>query len=470
MIREDNQDIAGYKFVISHHFETIARSTGDASHPARVKRLAQEAVTLATSLPLSYSSSVFVRCDTDRLDIMKVLITGPSDTPYANGCFEFDVFFPPDYPLLPMLINLETTGHHTVRFNPNLYNDGKVCLSVLNTWHGRPEEKWNAQTSSFLQVLVSIQSLILVPEPYFNEPGYERSRGTPSGTQSSREYNSNICYATVRWAMLEQIINPCPCFKDVIYAHFYLKRDEICEQIENWIVEQQNDLHDRKNQLISNSGSANAATVAAAAAAATSSASVTASSINSVTNGASSLTATTTTPQTTTTTTTTSVSGISSKSNKRSIFSNVEALKKVYEQLKNKLYALEPPKECLELLRDGQDNSQVHNRVTVATAPLTTTQTTATRTSTMLHHQSETSRSQIVPSKTQSKFLTTPPRCSSTIEANATLIADASTSSILQPVPTQVSVPVPVPMIEETNDDEEDEDIDMEKMVNDMCN
>lgn len=82
----------------------------------------------------------------------QVLITGPAETPYANGCFEFDVYFPPDYPNSPMLINLETTGRHTVRFNPNLYNDGKVCLSVLNTWHGRPEEKWNAHTSSFLQV------------------------------------------------------------------------------------------------------------------------------------------------------------------------------------------------------------------------------------------------------------------------------------------------------------------------------
>ena len=81
-----------------------------------------------------------------------MLITGPCDTPYANGCFEFDVYFPQDYPNSPPLINLETTGNHTVRFNPNLYNDGKVCLSVLNTWHGRPEEKWNPQTSSFLQV------------------------------------------------------------------------------------------------------------------------------------------------------------------------------------------------------------------------------------------------------------------------------------------------------------------------------
>lgn len=65
------------------------------------------------------------------------------------------------------------------------------------------------------QVLVSIQSLILVPEPYFNEPGFERSRGTPSGTHSSREYNSNIYQACVRYAMLEQLKNPCPCFKEV---------------------------------------------------------------------------------------------------------------------------------------------------------------------------------------------------------------------------------------------------------------
>ncbi|RZB38740.1 baculoviral IAP repeat-containing protein 6 [Asbolus verrucosus] len=270
----------GLKFVVSHHFESNAKSTGEQSHPARVKRIAQEAVTLSTSLPLSYSSSVFVRYDTSRLDVMKVLITGPSDTPYANGCFELDVFFPPDYPLSPMMINLETTGHHTIRFNPNLYNDGKVCLSVLNTWHGRPEEKWNAQTSSFLQVLVSIQSLILVPEPYFNEPGYERSRGTPAGTQSSREYNANICQATVRWGMLEQIINPCLCFKEIIHTHFYLKRHEIIAQVEGWIKDLENDITEKR---------------------------------------------------------------ISRTANKRSPTANIDSFKKIFQQLKEQLLKLKPP-------------------------------------------------------------------------------------------------------------------------------
>ncbi|CAK1550991.1 unnamed protein product [Leptosia nina] len=238
----------GFRFTVPYHFEATVRAAGERTHPARMKRLAQEAATLATSLPLSYSSSVFVRTDTDRLDVMKVLITGPSDTPYANGCFVLDVYFPAEYPAVPMLINLETTGRHSVRFNPNLYNDGKVCLSVLNTWHGRPEEKWNAHTSSFLQVLVSIQSLILVPEPYFNEPGYERSRGTSVGNSASLEYNSNIYQACVRWAMLDHLRSPDPCFKEVIQTHFWIKRNEIMQTVANWITELEGQTGDERTQ------------------------------------------------------------------------------------------------------------------------------------------------------------------------------------------------------------------------------
>uniref|UniRef100_F7FUX9 Dual E2 ubiquitin-conjugating enzyme/E3 ubiquitin-protein ligase BIRC6 n=1 Tax=Ornithorhynchus anatinus TaxID=9258 RepID=F7FUX9_ORNAN len=244
MVSEDDDGKLGFK--VNYHYMSQVKNASDANSAARARRLAQEAVTLSTSLPLSSSSSVFVRCDEERLDIMKVLITGPADTPYANGCFEFDVYFPQDYPNSPPLVNLETTGGHSVRFNPNLYNDGKVCLSILNTWHGRPEEKWNPQTSSFLQVLVSVQSLILVAEPYFNEPGYERSRGTPSGTQSSREYDGNIRQATVKWAMLEQIRNPSPCFKEVIHKHFYLKRVEIMAQCEEWIADIQQYSSDKR--------------------------------------------------------------------------------------------------------------------------------------------------------------------------------------------------------------------------------
>ena len=63
---------------VSYHFASTLRSavtSGDPGSAARARRLAQEISSLASSLPLSYSSSVFVRCDEERLDIMKVTTT-----------------------------------------------------------------------------------------------------------------------------------------------------------------------------------------------------------------------------------------------------------------------------------------------------------------------------------------------------------------------------------------------------------
>lgn len=223
-------------FNVAHRFEANALESADsASNRQRSRRLAQESATWSHSLPLSPSSTIFVRCDIARMDVLKVLIVGPADTPYANGCFVFDVHLPGDYPNVPPLISLETTGGGRVQFNPNLYDNGGVCLSVLNTWFGGPDEMWKPQTSSLLQVLVSIQSLILVPEPFFNEPGNERMRGTAEGTQLSNAYNHVTACNTFLWAIQSQLRSCCPVFGDVIRTHFYLKRKEICQQLQEWL-------------------------------------------------------------------------------------------------------------------------------------------------------------------------------------------------------------------------------------------
>ncbi|CAL1152374.1 unnamed protein product [Cladocopium goreaui] len=86
----------------------------------------------------------------------------------------------------------------TVCFNPNLYSNGKVCLSLLGTWQGERAENWDATTSRAVQVLISIQSLILVPQPYFNEPGFEREIGTETGERRSHEYNRSVRENCVR--------------------------------------------------------------------------------------------------------------------------------------------------------------------------------------------------------------------------------------------------------------------------------
>ena len=82
-----------------------------------------------------------------------------------------------------------TTGGGTVRFNPNLYANGKVCLSLLGTWSGEP---WMPQKSTLLQVLVSILAMIFVSKPYFNEPGYQSQEGTARGKEKNDEYNKKI--------------------------------------------------------------------------------------------------------------------------------------------------------------------------------------------------------------------------------------------------------------------------------------
>ena len=59
------------------------------------------------------------------------MITGPADTPYTGGVFEFDIYFPPGYPRCPPKVKFRTTGAGSVRFNPSLCNEGKVSTEIM---------------------------------------------------------------------------------------------------------------------------------------------------------------------------------------------------------------------------------------------------------------------------------------------------------------------------------------------------
>ena len=50
------------------------------------------------------------------MDLVRVLITGPVDTPYNYGCFVFDVSYPINYPVNPPLVVMTTTGNGTIRY------------------------------------------------------------------------------------------------------------------------------------------------------------------------------------------------------------------------------------------------------------------------------------------------------------------------------------------------------------------
>ncbi|EJF62236.1 ubiquitin conjugating enzyme family protein [Dichomitus squalens] len=242
---ENEQDqTPSYKF----YFNNEARMLANSDIPKRSLAIAKELAVLTTNLPVAWNSSVFLRVDETRVDIIKALITGPEGTPYYNGCFLFDVFLGPNYNQSPPSVKYMTTNGGKYRFNPNLYADGKVCLSLLGTWSG---PGWIAGKSTLLQVLISIQSMILCEEPYLNEPGWANSGGTPK----SLAYSANIRRMVVKTAarpsasirpyhgtdlliqMLGNLKAPPEPWADVIRTHFRLKARSVMAQLDKWLAD-----------------------------------------------------------------------------------------------------------------------------------------------------------------------------------------------------------------------------------------
>ena len=117
--------------------------------------------------PLTENGIYYIHDDTDMLKGY-ALIIGPSDTPYFGGNYFFEFVYPNDYPHSPPKVTYCTNGNN-IRFNPNLYTCGKVCISLLNTWRG---EQWTScQTIS--TVLLTLCTL-LCKDPLLNEPGVNK--------------------------------------------------------------------------------------------------------------------------------------------------------------------------------------------------------------------------------------------------------------------------------------------------------
>lgn len=132
-----------------------------------------------------------------------------------------------DYPQVPPSVHFMTTGGGGVRFNPNLYNSGKICLSLLGTWNG---PGWIPGRSTLLQVLVSIQSLIFVQNPYYNEPGYEQNMHCSEAENENMHHREH----TLALAILAPLRRPDAMFADVISEHFQHKREEVEQQCQQW--------------------------------------------------------------------------------------------------------------------------------------------------------------------------------------------------------------------------------------------
>jgi ubiquitin-conjugating enzyme E2 Z len=153
--------------------------------------------------PLIDQGIYYIHDDTDMLKGY-ALIIGPSETPYFGGNYFFEINYPTDYPHSPPKVKYCTNGNK-VRFNPNLYTCGKVCVSLLNTWSG---DQWTScQTIS--TILLTLCTL-LCKTPLLNEPGVSK------GHKDMKNYDQIIEFSNLNIACCDILFR-----KDGVYLPFF---------------------------------------------------------------------------------------------------------------------------------------------------------------------------------------------------------------------------------------------------------
>ena len=156
--------------------------------------------------------NTYIHFDESNMFELYLLIIGPDNTPYENGFYFFQVKFPNDYPYKHPDVKYMTTMKG-VRFNPNLYENGKVCLSILGTWSG-PE--WTS-VMNLKSLILSLQSL-LNEHPLRNEPGFDKEKVT---SDRNIAYNDIIRYYNYGFSIIE-MIKKCavPQMQEIVDKHY----------------------------------------------------------------------------------------------------------------------------------------------------------------------------------------------------------------------------------------------------------
>jgi ubiquitin-protein ligase len=176
----------------------------------RLKRLKRDIVDIIKN-PLNKEGIYYIH---DEINILNgyALICGPKDTPYEYGYYLFHIKFPSDYPASPpTVVFCNQDRKFNTRFNPNLYRNGKVCLSILNTWKG---EGWTSCIT--LRTILITLSSILNDTPLTNEPGIDKTHNCV------KPYNTIINYRNIGANILDIIsdINSDK-YKDSFLVDFY---------------------------------------------------------------------------------------------------------------------------------------------------------------------------------------------------------------------------------------------------------
>ena len=152
------------------------------------------------------------------------LVIGPEDSLYNYGYYLFEFNFSKEYPFKPPKV-VYLTNEHDIRFHPNLYRNGKVCLSLLNTWRG---EQWTS-CQTIRTILLNLVTLFH-NKPLLNEPGIKEDY------RYFKDYNRIIKFSNYNTAVLSVLKdkiykNVSDKFKDIIIENYFKNKDKILEHL-----------------------------------------------------------------------------------------------------------------------------------------------------------------------------------------------------------------------------------------------
>ena len=169
---------------------------------------------------------IFINFDESDINHMIVMIRG-QEGPYEYCQFLFHIRFSDDYPMSPPIVKFCSSNGKT-RLNPNLYIEGKVCLSILGTWQGDP---WSS-VMTIKTIILSIMALVMTREPLRNEPGLESS-----SVENIEIYNQIVEYASLN-ILLNQIHHPSEMFAPLLKnmkAQFIKDYSALIEKVDRLI-------------------------------------------------------------------------------------------------------------------------------------------------------------------------------------------------------------------------------------------
>ena len=209
-----------------------------------IKRIAKDVKYILNNEHSLSLENIYYKHDEENIMKGYALIIGQKHTPYGYGYYFFEFNFPDNYPFSPPVVRY-LTNDGSMRFNPNLYTNGKVCLSLLNTWSG---DSWTScQTINSILLTLSI---VLCENPLLNEPGVQETN-----TDAIQKYNYLVTYKNVEFSICKIInyiqnftistntnnntntntskddINIMYKFKNIIYETFKNNKNNIIEYL-----------------------------------------------------------------------------------------------------------------------------------------------------------------------------------------------------------------------------------------------